>query len=315
MHRERIPVYVVTGFLGSGKSTLLARWLKETPFCNAALIVNEIGEIGIDHAMLGFAGDTSMLLADACVCCSGLPALNEALAQLFWARLHRSIARFEMVVIETTGLANPGPLIASLSLDAFVKERYCIAGTFTTIAAPTARDTLARFAEARAQLEGADVVIVTKTDLVSSEELAAVEAHLPGARVAHSANASLGLHDALSMFALPAPDIERAVARPLSRPRSHDAITHFIAIDDAIDLDTLHARVRSLIDQYGDSLLRLKGFVRIKEQDAPALVQFAHGDAFAHITRGTANTVRSGLTLIVKPGASRQARAQETHAP
>ncbi|SAK44964.1 cobalamin synthesis protein P47K [Caballeronia glebae] len=300
MHRERIPVYVVTGFLGSGKSTLLSRWLKEAPFSNAALIVNEVGEVGIDHATLGFSGDASMLLADACVCCSGLPALNEALEQLFWARLHRSIARFEMVVIETTGLADPGPLVASLSLNAFVKERYRMAGTFTTIAAPNAIDTLARFAEARAQLGGADVAIVTKTDLVSAEELDALNAQLPNARIAHSANASFALQDALALLAQPAHRIERPVARPFSRPRSHDAVTHFIAIDEASDIDGLHAQVRDITARHGDSLLRLKGLVRLKNREALALVQFARGDAHARITECAANAVKSGLTLIVR---------------
>ncbi|MCE4546674.1 MULTISPECIES: GTP-binding protein [unclassified Caballeronia] len=308
MHRERIPVYVMTGFLGSGKSTLLARWLKEAPFSGAALIVNEIGEVGIDHATLGFSGDASVLLADACVCCSGLPALNEALEQLFWARLHRSIARFERVVIETTGLADPGPLVASLSLNPLVKERYRIAGTFTALAANNALDTLSLFAEASAQLRGADAVIVTKTDLVGAQELAAVEARLSGARVAHSAHASLALRDALALLAEPAPRAERAVAPrspPFSRPRSHDAITRFIAIEATSDIDALHARVSELKARYGDSLLRLKGIVRLK--DCVAIVQFARGDARAQITAAPADMsdVRSGLTLIVKPGAAR----------
>ncbi|AET94338.1 cobalamin synthesis protein P47K (plasmid) [Burkholderia sp. YI23] len=308
MHRERIPVYVMTGFLGSGKSTLLARWLKEAPFSGAALIVNEIGEVGIDHATLGFSGDASVLLADACVCCSGLPALNEALEQLFWARLHRSIARFEMVVIETTGLADPGPLVASLSLNPLVKERYRIAGTFTALAANHALDTLSRFAEASAQLRGADAVIVTKTDLVGAQELAAVEARLSGARIAHSAHASLALRDALALLAEPAPRAERAVALPsppFSRPRSHDAITRFIAIEPTSDIDALHARVSELKARYGDALLRLKGIVRLK--DCVAVVQFARGDARAQITAAPADIsdVKSGLTLIVKPGAAR----------
>ncbi|AQH04563.1 cobalamin synthesis protein/P47K family protein (plasmid) [Burkholderia sp. KK1] len=308
MHRERIPVYVMTGFLGSGKSTLLARWLKEAPFSGAALIVNEIGEVGIDHATLGFSGDASVLLADACVCCSGLPALNEALEQLFWARLHRSIARFERVVIETTGLADPGPLVASLSLNPLVKERYRIAGTFTALAANNALDTLSRFAEASAQLRGADAVIVTKTDLVGAQELAAVEARLSGARIAHSAHASLALRDALALLAEPAPRAERAVALPsppFSRPRPHDAITRFIAIEATSDIDALHARVSELKARYGDSLLRLKGIVRLK--DCVAVVQFARGDAHAQITAAPADIsdVKSGLTLIVKPGAAR----------
>ncbi|SAK54452.1 cobalamin synthesis protein, P47K [Caballeronia fortuita] len=300
MHRERIPVYVVTGFLGSGKSTLLSRWLKQAPFSDAALIVNEIGEVGIDHATLGFAGDASMLLADACVCCSGLPALNEALEQLFWARLHRSIARFKMVVIETTGLADPGPLAASLSLNAFVKERYRIAGTFTTISAPHAADTLTRYAEARAQLKGADAVIVTKTDLANDEELAAVQARLRGARVAHSANGSLALQDALALLSLPAPAIENIAALPFSLTHSHDAQTRFIPIDEARDIDALDAQIQAIRAQHGESLLRLKGMVRLKDSDALALVQYARGDASAQITECPANAVRSGLTLILK---------------
>ncbi|BAN27281.1 CobW family GTP-binding protein [Caballeronia insecticola] len=311
MVRERIPVYVVTGFLGSGKSTLLSRWLKEAPFCNAALIVNEIGEVGIDHATLGFSGDASMLLADACVCCSGLPALNEALEQLFWARLHRSVARFEMVVIETTGLADPGPLVAALSLNAFVKERYRIAGTFTTIAANNAIDTLARESVARAQLQGADAVIVTKTDLVDAEELVLAEAKLrdayPGARIAHSAHASFGLHDALALLAQPAPRAESTFALPFSRLRAHDAVTHFLAIDEASDIDTLHTHVLDIQKQYGESLLRLKGLVRMKDRDSIAIVQFARGDARAQITYASmkADEVKSGLTLIVKANAMR----------
>ncbi|WP_321797977.1 GTP-binding protein [Caballeronia sp. J97] len=305
MYRERIPVYVVTGFLGSGKSTLLARWLKEAPFSDAALIVNEIGEVGIDHATLGFSGDASMLLADACVCCSGLPALNEALEHLFWARLHRSIARFEMVVIETTGLADPGPLIASLSLNAFVRERYRIAGTFTTLAAPDALVTLARFTEARAQLKGADAVILTKTDLASDEDLVPVHATLRGARIAHSANASFGLRDALSLLAQPAPGIESTVAPPFSRPHSHDAMTRFIAIDEAPDIDALHAQVLEIKASHGESLLRLKGIVRLKNRDSCAVVQFTRGDARARITESLAQAVKSGLTLIVNTRTSR----------
>jgi len=309
MHHERIPIYVMSGFLGSGKSTLLARWMKESPFSNAALIVNEIGEVGLDHATLGFAGDTSTLLADACVCCNGLPALNEALETLFWARLHRSIPRFAMVVIETTGLADPGPLVASLSLNPLVKERYRIAGTFATIAAHHAANTLARFDEARAQLRGSDVVILTHTDLADPSEVDAaqslIENYYTGSRILHSANGSLWLRDALALLSQPAKRAERTdvPAVPFSRlTRTHGAITRFVALDDVPDSSALCARLHELISQYGDSLLRLKGCVRLKNGRSPVVVQFVLGDRFAQITdtkSGMAG-VKSGLTLIVK---------------
>ncbi|WP_250516299.1 GTP-binding protein [Caballeronia sp. INDeC2] len=311
MHCNRIPVYVVTGFLGSGKSTLLSRWLKEAPFDRAALIVNEIGEIGIDHATLGFSGDASTLLADACVCCTGLPALNEALEQLFWARLHRSTARFEMVVIETTGLADPGPLVAALSLNAFVKERYAIAGTFTTIAASNALETLSAESIARAQLQRADVVIITKADRVNADERLSIESTLrdayPGARIAHSAHASLRLEDALACLSQPAPPVASTYTQPFSRLRPHGAETRFIGIDEALDIDALHERVLEIKGQYGEALLRLKGLVRVKHQGSIAVVQFARGDAGAQITTASMNAdeVKSGLTVILRSDAMR----------
>ena len=149
---------------------------------------------------------------------------------------------------------------------------------------------------------------MTKTDLVGAQELAAVEARLSGARIAHSAHASLALRDALALLAEPAPSAERAIAPPsppFSRPRSHDAITRFIAIEATSDIDALHARVSELKARYGDSLLRLKGIVRLK--DCVAVVQFARGDAHAQITAAPTDMsdVKSGLTLIVKPGAAR----------
>lgn len=309
MHRERIPIYVMTGFLGSGKSALLARWMKEIPFSNAALIVNEIGEVGLNHATLGFAGNTPTLLAEACVCCNGLPALNEALETLFWARLHRSIPRFGMVVIETTGLADPGPLIASLTLNSLVKERYCIAGTFTTIAAHHAANKLARFDEARAQLRGADVVILTHTDLADRLEVDATESliaeYCAASHILHSANGSLRLHDALALISRPVKRAERNAVPdvPFSRlTRTHGAITRFVAMDDVPDSSALRARLHELTSQYGESLLRVKGCVRLRNGRSTVIVQFVLGDRFAQITEATSSMagVKTGLTLIVK---------------
>jgi G3E family GTPase len=196
----RIPIYLLTGFLGSGKTTLLKRWLQQPLLQNAALIVNEIGAVGLDHTTLGYASEASALLADACVCCTGLPGLHEALENLFWARLHRSMPRFDAVVIETTGLADPAALVASLKTQPFVSERYCLAGIVTTLGAPTAQETMAQFAEARAQLDAAGAIVVTKTDLVVREDLDALLERLqrsnPAARVLLSAHGSLGAHEA-----------------------------------------------------------------------------------------------------------------------
>lgn len=322
---ERIPIYLLTGFLGSGKSTLLARWLKEPLLRDAALIVNEIGAVGLDHATLGHAGESSMLLADACVCCTGLPGLHEALEDLFWARLHRRIARFNAVVIETTGLANPGPLLASLRHNPLVEARYRVAAVFTTLGAPTALRTIAEFDEARAQLNAAGLIVLTKTDLVASREIAAIEGALreshPGTRIAHSANGSLSAADAC--LALQAPNAQTA-PRPFAerkwqsaaapQPRSgfmphgramHRMHTRFEPIDHPISREALHGYIDRLIARHAGALVRLKGIVRLADGGV-LIAQFAQGDASVALrdadeaTSRAARRIPSGVTLILR---------------
>ena len=104
-HDNRIPVYLLTGYLGSGKTSLLKAWLGQDAFKDAALVINELGEVGLDNQLLRGATESAALVASACVCCTGLPGLAEALEDLFWARLERRMPRFPNLVIETTGLA------------------------------------------------------------------------------------------------------------------------------------------------------------------------------------------------------------------
>ena len=111
---KRIPVYLLTGYLGSGKTSLLKAWLGQDAFKDAALVINELGEVGLDNQLLSGATESAALVASACVCCTGLPGLAEALEDLFWARLERRMPRFPNLVIETTGLAEPGPVAEAL---------------------------------------------------------------------------------------------------------------------------------------------------------------------------------------------------------
>jgi G3E family GTPase len=171
---KRIPVYLLTGYLGSGKTSLLKAWLAQEAFKDAALVINELGEVGLDNQLLSGATESAALVANACVCCTGLPGLAEALEDLFWARLERRMHRFPNLVIETTGLAEPGPVAEALRSSDLLKERYRLAGVITCLSASTADAVLKQHAEARAQLAGADVLIITKTDLVSAENLDAL---------------------------------------------------------------------------------------------------------------------------------------------
>jgi G3E family GTPase len=185
---QRIPVYLLTGYLGSGKTTLLAAWLQQPELADAALVINEIGEVGLDNRLLGFASESASLVANACVCCTGLPGLEEALADLFWARLHRKIPRFGSVVIETTGLADPRPIMAVFESEPLLHERYRLAAVIATVSAVVGAQVLAGYEEARAQVSVADVVVVTKVDQVN---FMAVDALLADLRRVHGVKTSV----------------------------------------------------------------------------------------------------------------------------
>lgn len=178
MKIQKIPVFLLTGYLGSGKTTLLKAWLQSELLKDAALIINELGEVGLDNQLLTHASESAALLANACVCCSGLPALNQALEDLFWARLERTIPRFPNLVIETTGVALPSPILASFEESTLIKERYECMGTITCLSASTATEVLHAQPEAREQLKAAKVCILTKTDLASEEALQVLSLNL-----------------------------------------------------------------------------------------------------------------------------------------
>ena len=112
--RPRLPVLLLTGALGSGKTTLLRHWLAQPALAGAAVVLNEVGEVGLDAGGAGALRDAAAQDAAPCLCCEGLPGLAEALEQLFWDRLHRQVARFDRVVIETAGGADPAPIARAL---------------------------------------------------------------------------------------------------------------------------------------------------------------------------------------------------------
>jgi G3E family GTPase len=325
---ERIPIYLLTGFLGSGKTTLLKNWLQQPLLRNAALIVNEIGAIGLDHATLGYASEASALLADACVCCTGLPGLHEALENLFWARLHRSVPRFDAVVIETTGLADPAPLIASLQSQPFVSERYCLAGVVATLGAPTALQTLAEFTEARAQVNAAGAIVVTKTDLLEPGEFDAIGQALqrsnPTTRVLYSTHGNLSAEEAWDAArtagspALPDSSSLKPLRRSWRAVNQHDtagsrfatrgrpvhgADTCFEALEPAPDIASLRRSLDALIARHCAALLRMKGIARLVD-GTTIVVQFTRGDRDAQLSVASEATclaseaMPAGVTLI-----------------
>ncbi len=184
---SRTPVTLLTGFLGSGKTTVLNHVLKQPEMAATAVIVNEFGEIGIDHLLVEKATDDVVLLQSGCLCCTVRGDIADTLVNLFVDRAKGRIPGFERVVIETTGLADPAPILHALMSDPIVAERYMVDGVVTTVDAVNGTGTLDAQIEAVKQAAVADRLLLTKCDLASPETRRALEARLaalnPGAPI------------------------------------------------------------------------------------------------------------------------------------
>src|SRR5438046_5059272 len=164
----RIPVTVVTGFLGSGKTTLIRELLATPEGANTAVVINEYGEVGIDNALLRASSDATVLLGNGCLCCAVRTDLQETLRTLFAERARGAVPSFRRVIIETSGLADPGPVLQTLASDRALGQEFHLQSLVTVVDAVAGAGNLARMPEARHQAALADRIVLTKTDLADS---------------------------------------------------------------------------------------------------------------------------------------------------
>jgi len=175
---DLIPVTVLTGFLGSGKTTLLNALLKHPDMGETAVLINEFGEVGLDHLLVEAIDDDIVLLNSGCLCCTVRGDLVTAMRDLFFKRVRGDVPEFSRVLIETTGLADPAPILHTLMTDALISSRYRLDGIVTTVDAVNAPDQLTSQPEAAKQAAVADRLVLTKTDLVDAAALAALKDRL-----------------------------------------------------------------------------------------------------------------------------------------
>src|SRR4051812_12812397 len=169
MTADMIPVSVLTGFLGSGKTTLLRHLLRQPEFARTAVIINEFGEIGLDHELVESSEDSFITLQTGCLCCKVRSDLVATLDDMLRRRDEGTVTPFERIMIETSGLADPAPILQTLMTDASVSGRLMLGSVVTTVDAVNGADTLDREAISAKQVAVADRLIVTKSDLAAAD--------------------------------------------------------------------------------------------------------------------------------------------------
>ncbi len=282
------PVTVLTGFLGSGKTTLLNALLRDARFADSAVIVNEWGAIAIDHALVRSASENVVVLPSGCVCCRVAGELLGALRELHFQRAAGAIPPFRRVVIETTGLADPAPLLATLIEMAAVAARYSLSGVVTTVDAEHGMGTLDRHPEAVKQAAVADRLVVTKGDRVSADATAALEARLaalnPGARIVRATHGDVdpallfdtGLYRGEGRIADARGWLNAGAYRRVGEPGTprHDPrITTFLwTAEEPFAWEDLETALETLLELRGDRILRLKGLVNVAGEPGPRAV-------------------------------------------
>ena len=291
----KIPVTLLTGFLGSGKTTLISRLLRHPDMDRVAVVINEIGEIGIDNDLVKMSSENVSLLANGCLCCSVRTDLQETLRELFGERRAGQIPDFDRVMIETTGLADPAPVIQTLASDTMLGAHYRLDGVVTLVDAVNGLTQLAENPEPEQQIALADRIFITKGDLASeaviADLMAAISRINPRAEIRQCSMGDLHPRDLIGIGLTSARAGDDTLhflgeLKPLassSSPREsylgdrlpvrHDPAVKTLSLrfDQPFTWATFSAAMELVISLRGKDLLRVKGIVNVDGN--PVVVQ------------------------------------------
>jgi G3E family GTPase len=270
----KLPIIILTGFLGSGKTTLLNTLLRLPAFADTAVVVNEFGEIGLDHLLVESARENVVLLEAGCLCCTVIDSLKETLADLYHRRSRGTVPAFARIVIETTGLADPCPILQQLMSDSLLSHLFRVHSLVCVVDALFGASQLDGHPEAALQVAVADRLCITKTDLTGQREppslidrLRGLNPHAARTLIRPDANLTTILDGTPGALVPPMP-----LYSPLPR---HDAAigSHSFRMADPVTWAGVAAWIDGLKGCCGDRLLRCKALLNVEGVHGPVLVQ------------------------------------------
>ncbi len=292
---ERIPAFIISGFLGSGKTTLLNRLLNHAP--KSAVIINEFGATPIDQQLLREHKVPLSTLSGGCLCCQVRGSLTPVLKNLRMA-WDSGNKPFERVIIETSGVANPEPVLDILLRERWLAARYSFQGVIVTVSAGMDTDHFDAFPEAQAQIAWADTVVMTQTDLATAEIITKLDARLLSlAPAATRLTAVQGELDPDALLKCSNKLRRLPDAEPGDLP-DHGFNTVTVQLEQALPWERLQTALEYLIVRYSKQLVRLKGMVYTPEQNEPLLVQGTAGRLYP-ATRLPVRASDDGIGLLV----------------
>ncbi|CAH1663723.1 MAG: GTP-binding protein [Chelatococcus sp.] len=296
---DKIPVTVLTGYLGAGKTTLLNRILSEPHGKKFAVVVNEFGEVGIDNELVVGADEEVFEMNNGCICCT----VRGDLIRIIDGLMKRK-GQFDAIIVETTGLADPAPVAQTFFMDEDVSSKTRLDAVVTVVDAKWLTERLKDAPEAKNQVAFADVIILNKTDLVTAEELAAVEAQIrainPYAKIHRTQRAGVDIAEVLGRNAF---DLDRVLElEPAFLEEGHhhhhdeDVQSVSFTIPGDVDPAKFMPWINELVQQEGPNILRSKGILAFK------------GEPKRFVFQGVHMILDGDLTLDWKPGEKRQSK-------
>jgi G3E family GTPase len=275
----QIPVTVLTGYLGSGKTTLLNRILTEAHGKRYAVIVNEFGEVGIDNDLVVNADEEIFEMNNGCICCTVRGDLIRILAALMKRK-----GRFDGILVETTGLADPAPVAQTFFVDEDVRRRTKLDAIVTVVDAKHVLHEIEAAPEAQEQIAFADIVLLNKTDLVSPEELADVDRRIrklnPLAKVHHTERCTVDLKNVLGKSAFDLQRILEIEPEFLNEAHEHehdeDVTSLSLSTTRPLDPMSFVPWIQSITQRYGADILRMKGILAMRDDPDRFVIQGVH---------------------------------------